>query len=133
MQPQSNLLTWLVEFSQRLKQKSPAFFSVLSQVNTVILLVAGLPTIFTELISWGVLPVDWQNMIPERWIKVLLRIISFCAAYGLLISKLTVLRPPVQVQNDGTVLNVTEPQKLPFTAKKEAEVVNGPKPDKIIN
>lgn len=110
---QSDLITWLQENLQRLKQTQPKFWKVWSAINGIILFLAGLPTIM----AWIDVP-DLNQFLPGTVVRVILKIISFCAAYGLFLNKLTVKGTHEVVSEGDTLLSKPCPD-LPYTEKKE--------------
>lgn len=107
MQP--NIMSFLTEMIQRLKQKSPKFFKIWNIFNSIVLFVSGLPVILTQ---FGITDL---NVLPAY----VLKIITFCAAWGLFMTKLTVSSTPIGVTHKGDVLKVSIDDKLPFTTAVE--------------
>lgn len=103
---------WIAENIQRLKQSSPKFFTVWSRINTIVLALAGIPTLMDSL------GID-ISVSPPHWALPILKVATYAAAWGLFMSKLTVnMSHEVKVSDEGTLI-----QKpcgdLPYSEKKE--------------
>jgi hypothetical protein len=105
----SDVSAFFQEILERLKQRSPKFFHVLSRINMLILALSGVPTILNQL----------NIVIPPHWAILVLKITTAASAWGLFIGKLTVQGHPEIVQTDNGVLLTKPSPDLPFTEKKE--------------
>jgi len=110
---QTDLIAFLQETFQRLKQTSPKFFKVWNTINSIMLFIAGIPTI----INWLDIP-DLNFLLPDVAVRVVLKVVAFAAGWGLLMNKLTVQSNHEIVKNGLTILSKPCPD-LPFTEKKE--------------
>lgn len=109
---QTDLIAFLTEIIQRLKQKSPKFFKVWNVFNSILFVIAGIPVLLTQ---FGFTDL---NILPAY----VLKIITFASAWGLFMNKLTVKSSSVVVTDGNTVIQKPS-DKLPFTEKKEAPVI----------
>jgi len=92
---------FIKEFFQRLGSKSPKFFQVISWISGIAAILTGLPQIVEDL----------GLQLPDVVMAIQNKVVAYAALWGLIISKLA-------VQRDSTL---PAPEKLPFTAKKEAD------------
>lgn len=93
------LLSFLQEFFQRLKKKSPTFFKIISITAAAVAILSGLPGLIQELHIH--LP-GWAEIFQNR-------IVAICSTVAFFISKLT-------VDED----NLARPKEvLPFTTKTD--------------
>jgi hypothetical protein len=106
----SNFILWLRENIERLKQTSPVFFQVWNWINTIAILIAGIPSILT-MAGYTDL-----NFLPS-WI---LKAITLAAAWGLFMGKLTVQGSTPVAPKALKGHKAAKPcGNLPFTQRKE--------------
>ena len=115
---QSDLIAFLKENLQRLKQTSPKFWKVWTTINSIILFIAGIPTIM----AWMDIS-DLNKFLPDASVAIILKIIAFASAWGLFMSQLTVQSNSEVIVEGGNV--ISKPcGDLPFTEKKdEAKII----------
>jgi len=127
-QKQSDVGAWLRENLVRFQARSPKFFKVWGWINKIMLLLSGLPTV----IDWAqkTFSFDASEILPGNGMKIVLKIVAFAAAWGLMMNKLTVADPHVIETDNGTLLQ--KPcADLPFTTKTEAPKIIDPKDEKL--
>lgn len=117
----NDIIAFLQENIQRLKQKSPKFFKAWNLINSVALILSGLPTVLNMLD----IP-DLETILPNATGKLILKIITYASAWGLLMNKLTVQSNHEIIEDNGTLIQ--KPcEDLPYTGKKEGYKLIEPK------
>lgn len=111
---QSDFILWLQENLSRLKQTSPKFWKVWTAINSLLLLISGIPTVM----AWSGVK-DLNQFLPGTPGRIVLRIIAFAAGYALIQNKLTVTSTH-KVVVDGDILISKPCPDLPYTEKKES-------------
>lgn len=118
-----SLPAWLKENFQRFKAASPTFFKIWGRINIVLLLVGGIPTA----LDWAqkVFEFNVSTILPHAyWLRVALRIVAACGAWGKIMNSLTVQSPIVGITPGGVPVKMTLTDMQPFTdavEKKAAE------------
>jgi hypothetical protein len=92
------ILSFLREARHRLKQKSPRFFKVITRINFFLLVVAGIPEVLTyfDIELWG----ETGDAINK--------ILAYVAAYGTLISRMTVATNTDELKFTNKVNNASD-------------------------
>jgi hypothetical protein len=109
MQPQNQMLSYLVELISRLRTKKPKFFVYLQYVTAAASAVTGLPAL---LVQWGV-------TLPPATLILENKFVAACSVGVFIASQLTSSSPTETVTADGAVLKQTNAKELPFTAQNE--------------
>lgn len=95
------ILKFIQEFINRLGQKNPTFFKVLSWLGGAAAIVAGLPEFF-----------EWANITLPSWLTVFQnKAVGIAGTVIFIMSNLTV--------NKDNIPDQKLPTKLPFTDKKD--------------
>lgn len=107
-----NILSFLSEFVQRLRTKSPAFFRILQLIVGCLTGLSYLPTILCNWFGVDLAPhfVTMCNDIAKYSTGLLA---------GLFLPAETA---PVAIMNDGDLLKKTDEKRLPFTAQCEDKI-----------
>lgn len=93
----------------RLKQKSPKYFQVFNTINMIMFGIGAIPTLLKEL----------DIVLPDRWMVVVGRLVSIAGLWGYLMSKSTVQRDPIIINEQGQVVEKPKEVALPYTIKTE--------------
>ena len=100
--------SFLREIFNRLGQKNPLFFTVISWIGVAATVITGLPLILEDL---GISLSPFIEQISNK-------IIAYCGIVVTVISNLTVKGETVKVTNQ-TITTQTSTTSLPFTAKNK--------------
>lgn len=115
MQTNSQFINFFVELILRFFGKTPQFFRIVQVAMLVTALIGFIPEINAML---GI-------EIPIKFEKTFNLVLKVAGVLGVIFAQI-VNQPQLiaKTQTDGTVLKVTNPEKLPFTAKSEGKVAD---------
>lgn len=102
-------VNFIIEFFQRLKTKSPAFFRVLMAIAAFLTFAGMFPSLLQR---W------FEVEVPGHIIAMCEDIAKYAAGF-LVATALPVNSVDVGVNSEGEILKKTDEKKLPFTAVKE--------------
>lgn len=122
------LKDWLKESWNRFKMKQPKFFTILSRIASLVILIPGIPYTLRQ-IENGLLEFAGITYNFPDFLTVLSNKLAIGIGVGLKIgSWLTVKTTPVGQTAEGQAITVLNKEKMPFTTKSEAKDVEETKP-----
>ena len=111
MNTQNPLIAWLQENFLRVTAKSPKFFKVWKIITGIPVLVIALPE------ALRILNIN----LPQVFSQHVQTAVSWAATGMFLMSFLPTQSPVVAIDQNGTPIKQTNPEKLPFTSQSEAK------------
>lgn len=103
--------SFIAELFSRLVTKKPVFFKYAQWVALSLGAVTGIPAWLT---SEGI-------TLPPIALPLESKVVAWCSIGFAIATQLVSAKPAATVSADGTVLQTTDPKKLPFTAKMEVK------------
>ncbi len=114
MTPSTNpLIAWIQENFLRLTAKSPKFFKIWQVITGIPVLLIALPEALRIL----------NIQLPQVFAQHVQTIVAYATTGMFLMAFLPSQSQPVAVDQNGTPLKQTNPDKLPFTAIQETKIV----------
>jgi hypothetical protein len=113
MQNQNPFILFMQELFQRFRTKSPKFFRIFQWVLSALTAVSGIPPLLVTL----------HVTLPPEVNQPFMKFVAFAAGGALFMSMLPIQNKIVGVDEAGAPLLKTNEEKLPFTAKHEAQKV----------
>ena len=116
----NDIIAFLLENIQRLKQKSPAFLRVWGRINIALIFFGGIPTALNWIQNEFKDVVDFSSILPTDtpWLLVLLKVCTILGFWGKLMTALSVQSNHEIIEDNGTLIQ--KPcEDLPYTKKKE--------------
>lgn len=111
MYTDNQLINWIVEMFKRLSSKSPKFFKVWKIITGIPVLIIALPNALQLL----------NIHLPQVFDKHVQDIVGWAASAMFFMSFLPSQSAVIAIDQNGTPVKQTNPEKLPFTAQQETK------------